>query len=301
MGADIRIALTLFTVLVPAGAVAYGFLATVILRSPKRSPRVERLEHYLIIPLALCLVGLIASATHLGTPSNALYVLTGWGRSPLSNEVVAALGFLFLAGIHWLTSFRNRRLPASRIPFFLSRLWLLLTCAAALWLVAMISVVYAIPTIPTWDNPLVPLGLWTLALSTGPLTAACCLNRAGIEVTPLFRRLLFALSALGFFAALAVALAQNANLAQFYDVLRPTASLVPWYPWCIFAYGVLGGAALVVQAITLRSKQRLQDTKTAVENPGRQVLAAVSPPSLMLLGAAAIRVAFYAMHTTVGL
>lgn len=46
-----------------------------------------RLAHATVIPLLVSMVGLVASATHLGTPANALYVLTGVGRSPLSNEV----------------------------------------------------------------------------------------------------------------------------------------------------------------------------------------------------------------------
>ena len=51
------------------------------------------------------MVGLVASATHLGNPANALYVFTGVGRCPLSTEVFAAVIFLALAGVYLLYSF----------------------------------------------------------------------------------------------------------------------------------------------------------------------------------------------------
>ena len=44
------------------------------------------------------MVGLVASATHLGNPANALYVFLGVGRSPLSTEVFCAVVFLALGG-----------------------------------------------------------------------------------------------------------------------------------------------------------------------------------------------------------
>lgn len=54
------------------------------------------------------MVGLVASATHLGNPANALYVFVGVGRSPLSTEVFCAVVFLALAGVYWLYSFAER-------------------------------------------------------------------------------------------------------------------------------------------------------------------------------------------------
>lgn len=64
-----------------------------------------RLAHAAAIPLVASMVGLVASATHLGTPANALYALTGVGRSPLSNEVACTVAFLTPGGLHWLYSF----------------------------------------------------------------------------------------------------------------------------------------------------------------------------------------------------
>jgi anaerobic dimethyl sulfoxide reductase subunit C (anchor subunit) len=292
MGTDIRLALTLFTVLAPAGAIAYISMALVVLRGPERDERMKRLEHYLIAPLAVCMVGLVASATHLGTPSNALYVLLGWGRSPLSNEVVAALVFLLLAGLHWLLSF------SVRFPFLLARIWLIITGIVALRFVSMISVVYAIPTIPTWDNPLVPLSLWLLAFSTGPLLGIVSLRLSRVEVSRFYPPVLLGLSAVAYVSALVVSLIQNGELAQIRDSFGFASEVIPWYHWCILAYGLLGAAGLAVSAVALRFA-RLADM--ASKHRWRYTTLGIVGLLLMLAGAASIRIAFYAMHITVGL
>jgi DMSO reductase anchor subunit len=165
VGTDISIALTMFTVFAPAGAIAFFLLALCILPRDAHLGQTKRLNRWLILPLAVCMTGLVASATHLGTPSNALYVLSGWGRSPLSNEVVSALAFLLAAGLYWLSAFSDR------IPVLASKVWLALASLTALWLVAMISIVYAIPTILTWNSPYIPPIMWLTAFVSGPLLA----------------------------------------------------------------------------------------------------------------------------------
>jgi anaerobic dimethyl sulfoxide reductase subunit C (anchor subunit) len=283
MGTDIRIALALFTVLAPAGAIAFVSMVAMIVKNRERTADVERLEHCLIVPIAVSMVGLVASATHLGTPSNALYVLTGWGRSPLSNEVVSALGFLVIAGMYWLASFSNR------IPFWLSRIWLAAACASAFWLVTMISVVYAIPTILTWDSVLVPYGLWSIALAVGPLLGVVALVFSGVAVSPYYVRLLLALGALGLIAGLVIFGLQNAELTQLRDSYTTADTLVPQYGLLVVAYGLLGAAGITVVALPLLRSQALS-LRRALIGAG-----------LMFLGAGIIRVAFYALHMTVGL
>jgi anaerobic dimethyl sulfoxide reductase subunit C (anchor subunit) len=283
MGTDIRIALALFTVLAPAGALAFVSMVVMIVRSPTRTADIEKLEHYLIAPLAVSMVGLLASATHLGTPSNALYVLTGWGRSPLSNEVVSALSFLLVAGMHWLAGFSNR------IPFWLSKIWLVVASAAAFWLISMISVVYSIPTIQTWDSPLVPYGLWSIAFAAGPLLGIASLVFSGVKVPVLYLKLLLGVSALGLVAGLVIFGMQNAELTQIRDSFTTADALVPHYDLLIAAYGILGVTGIVLTAIPLMRRKTLT------------LRFALAGAVLMLFGAGIIRVAFYALHMTVGL
>lgn len=114
-----EITLVLFTTLASAGAVAYVLMALpLIARGDAMEPAArQKLDRFLCVPIFVAMIGLIASATHLGTPSNALYVITGFGRSPLSNEVVCGAVFLGAAGIFWLTAFSEgiAHLTARRI------------------------------------------------------------------------------------------------------------------------------------------------------------------------------------------
>lgn len=81
-----QVTLALFTTLAPAGMVAFCVMACVLLFGKLSEKQWERMSHFLVVPLAVAVVGFIGSATHLGKPSNALYVLAGIGRSPLSER-----------------------------------------------------------------------------------------------------------------------------------------------------------------------------------------------------------------------
>ena len=91
-----NLSLALFTALAPAGVVAFIIMALARLFAIDHE-RAVRIDRMIALPFAVALVGFIASATHLGTPANALHVFSGVGTSPLSNEVLAAVMFLFLA------------------------------------------------------------------------------------------------------------------------------------------------------------------------------------------------------------
>ena len=97
-----EITLVLFTTLAPSGSVAYLLMGLPVLAGRATGEAAQRLNHFSCVPLGITMVGLIASATHLGNPANALYVFTGVGRSPLSTEVFFAVVFLMLAGVYWL-------------------------------------------------------------------------------------------------------------------------------------------------------------------------------------------------------
>lgn len=104
-----EITLVLFTTLAPTGAMACVIMAAVLVFSPLGESERTRVNRALCIPLIAAMVGLIASATHLGSPANALYVLLGVGRSPLSNEVFCAGLFLASCGLYWLFCFTEKQ------------------------------------------------------------------------------------------------------------------------------------------------------------------------------------------------
>ena len=122
-----NLSLALFTALAPAGVVAFIVLALARIFSADHD-RAVRIDRMIALPFAVALLGFIASATHLGTPANALHVFAGVGTSPLSNEVLSAVVFLFLSGSYWMAAFKVNfpdalakpagcRLPSRHRPF----------------------------------------------------------------------------------------------------------------------------------------------------------------------------------------
>ena len=153
-----EITLVLFTTLAPSGALAYVLANLPIAFGRATDEEREHLDRSSWLLLAVTMVGLVASATHLGNPSNALYVFTAVGKSPLSTEVFCAVVFLALAGVYWLYSFAER--PRRR----LQRAAVIATNVAALAFVAATAFAYNVGTVPTWSHPLVPISLFANAL-----------------------------------------------------------------------------------------------------------------------------------------
>ena len=158
-----EITLVLFTTLAPSGALAFVLMGAALLREQGEA-RV-RINRFLIVPIFVSLIGLVASATHLGNPDNALYVFTQVGHSPLSNEVFAAVVFMGLAGVYWLYQFADR--ANSRVQ----RAWLVVAMVSAVAFVAAVAFAYAGRTIVTWNTPFVPVALCLNALVGDPVLA----------------------------------------------------------------------------------------------------------------------------------
>ena len=74
-----NLSLALFTALAPAGVVAFIVLALARIFSADHD-RAVRIDRMIALPFAVALLGFIASATHLGTPANALHVFAGVAR-----------------------------------------------------------------------------------------------------------------------------------------------------------------------------------------------------------------------------
>ena len=175
-----EITLVLFTTLAPSGAVAYLIMGLPVLVGRAQDEVARRLNRWSCLPLVVTMVGLIASATHLGNPSNALYVFTGVGRSPLSTEVFAAVIFLALAGVFCLYSF------AERPHVGLQRGLLAAIDVAIVAFVVAVAFAYNVDTILTWSLPLVPVSLLLNALLGGPLLALVgfAVASRGLSTTP---------------------------------------------------------------------------------------------------------------------
>ncbi len=278
-----EITLVLFTTLAPAATFAY--LLVLIAWAKQESDEKRRLlRKTLWIPLVLSMLGLVASATHLGNPANALYVFAGVGTSPLSNEVLAAVVFLASAAVFWLAGFSLAE--HHKLDTVLAGV---ITLAGIAFIGAM-AFAYHVDTIPTWNLPVSPVALAASAVAAGPLLALFVLHLGAPESHgSSFEKALLALSAAGSFLWVVAHAVLGTQLGTLSNSLVSASELVPCYwPALIIAAASLA-AACVLAACSLRHA----DTR---------LVARVRTLAVVLSFAAVfiMRFMFYMLHMTVG-
>lgn len=255
-----EVTLVLFTTLAPSGAVALMVMAGVLLFGSHDAPTRARIDKWVCLPLVVTMVGLVASATHLGNPANALYVFLHVGSSPLSNEVFCAVLFLACGGLYWLYSFAAS--PLRAVQRLLQAL-LLLTGVA---FVTAVAFAYSVETVPTWNLPTSPVLLWLNALMGGSLLAALSLYVACWQpLAGRFGRVLAAAARIAL-AANAVGYAvQGALMSGMKNAVVTTMDLVPHY-WamCVTAL-LLAAAGCVLSALALRWVSRTAGLSQAAQ------------------------------------
>ncbi|PNV68497.1 dimethyl sulfoxide reductase anchor subunit family protein [Enteroscipio rubneri] len=276
------LSLAVFTSLAPAGVVAFLSLAIARLGAHDHAAAV-RIDRMISLPFAVVLVGFIASATHLGTPANALHVFSGVGRSPLSNEVLAAVVFLLLVGSYWMMAFKER------FPDAVAKPWLVLACLAGIALIVGTSLAYDVTTVPTWSTPYTPANLALSALLAGPVLGALFLQIARVRARWLECALVVVAAAALVAGTIVLALHQ-ASLASVANYEFTATALAPRYPMAIVAHFALGLAGIAAAGLSLRRVQ-----------PARSTLALRIAASALVLAAVFVtRLVFYNLHMTVG-
>lgn len=293
-----EITLVLFTTIAPAGVVGYLVMALAAICSRERE-RADRVSHYLVVPLVLVISGLIASATHLGTPANALYVITGVGRSPLSNEVVAAVAFLVLGGVYWIVSFRDDIGRAIRVA------WLAATMLAGLVLVGFVAVAYTVPSVPTWSLLTAPATLWLNALSSGPAVGLFGLLLAGVDPGRKMSAVVLAVATVAAVANVVVLALEWQALAGVVTTTTRAVDLVPAFPGVVAGYALLEAVSVALcAAALLRRPRKTADPFAAAASASRarrgRLMLVGAGTLLALIACFAVRFAFYAMHMTLG-
>lgn len=243
-----------------------------------------RFDRLAFVPVAVVWAGFIAAAALLGTPANALYVVDGVGRSPLSNEVVATVAFLFFGGVYWLYSFR---IGYSRL---LAGVLLALACASAVACVGFMSVAYDVETVPSWDSP---YSAWNLVL-TGVFSGAS-LAVAGVRaICPADRAWAWAflvLSAAALAAGTASMLSQAGWLAGVSNNVATAIDGAPAYRAVVFGHAALGAAGLGLQAFGLRGR---------LSSGWRAVAFCIAGFALVMAAALMVRFPFYAFYLSSG-
>lgn len=273
--------LAVFTTTASGGVVACIILAVYVLAHPTDDERCLYLRRFLIIPLAAVILGLIASTNHLGRPSNTLYVLTGVGRSPLSNEVVAVAAFTGFTWIAWLLSFARQRFRKA------VKALLVVSVLTGVLSLSRMAGAYSIDTIITWAIPYTQVNLILAGLASGPLLALVALRAAEAGS----RRLAMALVAVGALMAVLLAVSESLQYLAFQDLqggLYQAADLVRFYPACIVASITAMGAGIAVAAVPLIRSRPLG------------VPQCVAACLLSFAGVFIVRFAFYCMRLTAG-
>lgn len=274
--------LALFTSLAPAGVVAFIVVAIARLNAPSHDTAV-RLDRMVALPFSVALAGFIASATHLGTPANALHVFSGIGRSPLSNEVLSAIAFLFLVGSYWMVAFKEN------FPNRIAKPWLALSCIAGIGLIGCTSTAYSVSTVPTWDTPFSPVNLVLSALSAGPVLGLLFLEMARAR-SRAPEIALAVLAGLMLIASTVALVLHDASLANIANNEFDAGSLVPGYQLAIALHVALGATSVLLAGWSLRARQSERLT----------LILRITASVLMLAAVFVTRVVFYNLHMTLG-
>lgn len=287
-----EITLVLFTTMAPSGAVACAGICCILLFCRLEEVCRSRISQFLWIPILVALIGLVASATHLGNPSNALYVLSGIGRSPLSNEVFAAVIGFGLAGGFWLYSFAQVRHPV------LERIWLVATTCGALGFALSIAFAYNVETIITWSQQGMKTNLLLNSIVGGSLLSLLVFVTAERSfdkdvVRPLYNfriaRTLIVLAALALAVNIVSYLVQGPELLALFNSTVSAAELTPHYYPCVTAFAILCASGIALDAHALFCKRSIGLPR------------AICAVALSFCGIFVMRFVFYAIHMTVGI
>lgn len=279
-----QLSLALFTTTAPSGSFAFILLAIYLLFAKIDDQARRRLDHYLVIPIAVALVGLIASTNHLGKPANSLYVLTGVGRSPLSNEVLASVVFAGCAWIRWLLGYSSR--PMKRFkPLLL--IVAAISGAIQIWFT---SSAYSIPTVVSWNLAFTQVNQVLAAAMGGSMLAACTLAATKDAHSRSFEKALVAIAAAACVAAIVSQSLQYIKMETLSSgLLSSVASIAPFYPACIAVSGAIAFGSIVLCSLSLR-KNDLVTRRSGIVSC-----------ALMLGAIFIIRFGFYALYTTAGI
>ena len=156
-----EIPLAIFTTFAPIGAGAFIALALALLKDNLSEKQLQHADKWTLVPALFILVGLGASVAHLGDPGHILSAVSGFGASPLTNEVISGCILITLALLYVIIGFMGKFSTASR------KLFACIVALAALVFAIFTGLAYMIPTIASWSSPLSIVQICGFALVGG--------------------------------------------------------------------------------------------------------------------------------------
>jgi len=278
------IPLAVFTGTAPSGTTAIVLIAALLLAHGAISSEKRALVKQLMaIPLVVTWFGFIASATHLGTPANALYAFSNVGSSPLSNEVTAAVAFLCIAGVYWLLAFQ----PNS--PKIVDTIGLPAVVASGVVLMGFTSFAYNAPTVPTWSVWFAPASMILAGVAGGLSLMTLVVSAAG-AMSKRAQYVMLGCAVLAVLVCAVVLLGYADFLKTVGNNVAAPGAVAGVYALAIPVYAAMALAGLGLQAATVRSSAQ-----------GLRGIALCGVGSLLVLAASVlVRVPFYEAFLSAG-
>ncbi len=165
--------LALFTTLAPISAGAFIAIAIALFATELSEKASKLLDKLSFVPLVVLAAAFIAAFFHLSTPLNAINVFGGLGRSPLSNEILAGIVFGVILLAYCVIALTGKLNGAVKKAFAA------VVAVAGLAFAYFIGMAYAIPTIVSWNTPLIPLSIIGFTLLGGGLLGTVMIATAG--------------------------------------------------------------------------------------------------------------------------
>lgn len=225
-------ALAVFTTLAPMGACAFIVLAAACHAGTfDDEGRASAIDRWSFMPLVVTVLGFIGATFHLANPMNGIYVFSGVGTSPLSNEVTVGIVFVVVALAYCVAAVAGKLGAAAR------KAWLDVVAVLAVAFALFCGFAYLIDTVPTWNTPATVaqmLGFGLLGGAVlGQLTLACAAGSEAPESVGFTRVMALAGLALGVVGNAA----QNALAAGMSNAWGAAIDLVPvaWGLLALFA------------------------------------------------------------------
>ncbi|WP_145493276.1 dimethyl sulfoxide reductase anchor subunit family protein [Yersinia aleksiciae] len=273
--------LMIFTVLGQCVVGGFMVLGLALLFGGLSRGQQQRLHRSMLVLWVLMALAFIASTLHLGSPMRAFNSLNQVGESALSNEIAAGSAFFAVAGFYWLLAVWGK------MPALLGKIWLIVAMVLGVVFVYAMCRVYAIDTVPTWDNLYTPLGFVLTALIGGPMLGYLLLQRADINGRMMLQ--LPMISVLALIISVASVIMQAASLPTIYSSVQQSADLIPHYGalmvWRLVLL-VLGLGCWICPLIRGRTPM---------------MLGMIFAMLLIIAGELIGRGVFYGLHMTVGM
>ncbi len=166
--------LALFTTLAPIGAGAFVALAALFLSVRLEREQLHKIDLLSIIPFAAIVVGFLCSIFHLADPAHVFNLFTGFGSSPMTNEVVVGIVLVVVAAVYGICAL------GGLLSYGARKVFIVIVAVLALVFDAFAGMAYMIDTIVAWNTVLVPIQILGYSLLGGVILTALILMVAGV-------------------------------------------------------------------------------------------------------------------------